>query len=438
MYKFISNISKQDFQLLYSRGFISEKRNILAKLGSLELVFEKFIESESKTEAIKNAELIELFDSCSDKNKNIEELTETLKKIAPGNGRIGFHQVNFLIDYLRKKVWKYLQDKEYSLDLISHDHAFGSGGDFIKTMHATTSASIIVTPLVTICKTGTTNVTSQHGSSQAITELGYNHIQVNPFYLKELLVRYNFAFVSLADLGFPYSDKLIEARKQLWYQNLIEINRKYKPTKENWQEILKRTDISLDIDIFKIVAPNAQVLNPVHHSTGVCHLGMIPYVLGIYLHLGSKGIIYHCYDGIDEISNASVNQEKDIPNNLIIKIDSKSITIAEFSPEDIGLERVNIEEIKAEQEIKEEMNIFWEILSGDKQYFKSKRDFLVANAGLLLVAGEKVPNLHEDIVSQLKTGVKIAEYLIDSGKSYENFHQILLALHNNLDWSLSK
>ncbi|MDZ8237610.1 MAG: hypothetical protein RMZ69_10635 [Nostoc sp. ChiQUE01a] len=431
MGKFIANISKQDFRLLYSEGFLSEKRKIWKQMGFLGQVFEHFSEVENSNESINNTELIELFNTCSDHSKTIEELTETLRKLSPGNGRIGFNQVNFLVDYLRKKVWKYLQEKQCNINLVPHDHAFGSGGDFIKTMHATTNACIIVAPIITICKTGTGNITSPHGSAQAMIELGYNHIQFNPLSLKELLVRYNFAFVSLANLGFPYSDKLREARKQLWQQNLMEIYRRYEITKENWQEILKKTDIP--IDIFKIVAPNAQVLNPVHHSTGVCHLGMIPYVLGIYLHLGSKGIIYHCYDGIDEISNACVNPLKDIPNNLIIKVDSENITIAEFSSEDIGLEIADIEEIKGEQELKEETNIYWEILFGEKQEFKSKRDFLVANAGLLLVAGEKVPNLHEDIVSQLKTGVKIAEYLIDSGKSAENLRQLLLALKNKLE-----
>ncbi len=253
MCQFISSISKQDFRLLYSRGFISEKRKILERLGILEQVFEKFIDAENNTEPIKNAELIELFDSCSDNTKNIEELTKTLLKISPGNGTIGFSQVNFLVDYLRKKVWKYLQDKRYNLDLTPHDHAFGSGGDFIKTIHATTHASIIAAPLVTICKTGTGNVTSPHGSSQAMIELGYNHIQVHPSSLKELLASYNFAFVSLADLGFPYSDKLREARKQLWHQNVMEINCRYKPTKENWQEILKKIDIPINMEQYQLM-----------------------------------------------------------------------------------------------------------------------------------------------------------------------------------------
>ncbi|KYC42382.1 hypothetical protein WA1_20660 [Scytonema hofmannii PCC 7110] len=425
MYKFISKINKRDLQLLYSSKSINEKLNILTQLGPLQPIFEKFLEIESKTQPIENDKLIELFDSCSDSTKDVEELTETLRKLAPGNGQVGFHQVNFLVDRLRKQVWNYLQEKGYNLDLIPHDHAFGSGGDFIKTMHATTSASIVVAPLVTICKTGTTNVTSHHGSSQAMIEIGYNQIPVNPSCLKDLLSQYQFAFVSLADLGFPYSKTLKKARKNLWGRNLLEIHQQYKPQENNWQKVLQNLDIPVDIDIFKILAPNAQVLKPVHHSTGVCHLGMIPYVLGIYLHLDSRGIIYHSYDGIDEISNASTDLLSDRPNNLILKIDSTTITIAEFSPEDIGLERASLEEIKEEKNLKEEINTFWKIMSGDKQNLQAKRDFIVANAALLLVAGNQIPDLDGNIISQLRIGVEIAEHLIDSGKSYENFNRLL-------------
>jgi anthranilate phosphoribosyltransferase len=225
-----------------------------------------------------------------------------------------------IVDNLRTRLRKYLQYKGYTLDLIPHDHAFGSGGDFIKTIHATTSASIVVAPLMTMCKTGTINVTSLHGSDQAMTEIGYNQISIKPYLLKDLLVKYNFAFVSLGDMGLPYSDVLKKARKKLWEKNLEEINSRYRPEDNNWQKVVRNLNIPQVIDIFKIVTPNAQILNPVHHSTGVCHLKMIPYIIGVYLHLNSSGIICHCYDGIDEVSNASVTLLGDNPNNLIVII----------------------------------------------------------------------------------------------------------------------
>ncbi|QSV63938.1 MAG: hypothetical protein HEQ26_15435 [Dolichospermum sp. DL01] len=430
MYRFITSIKKCDFQLLYSSSPINQKHHILSQLGPLQQVFKKFIETEQNTIPLENAELIELFDSCMDITKDVEELTEILQKIAPGNKRVGFHQINLIVDNLRTRLRKYLQYKGYTLDLIPHDHAFGSGGDFIKTIHATTSASIVVAPLMTMCKTGTINVTSLHGSDQAMTEIGYNQISIKPYLLKDLLVKYNFAFVSLGDMGLPYSDVLKKARKKLWEKNLEEINSRYRPEDNNWQKVVRNLNIPQVIDIFKIVTPNAQILNPVHHSTGVCHLKMIPYIIGVYLHLNSSGIICHCYDGIDEVSNASVTLLGDNPNNLIVKIDSENITIAEFLPEDIGLERVSIEEIKEKKLVSEEINIFWQILAGEKEYFKSKRDFIVANAALVLVAGNKVSNLDQDIISQLREGVKIAENLIDSGKSYRNFSQLLLELQN--------
>ena len=83
-------------------------------------------------------------------------------------GKVGFRQVNFLTDYVRKKTLKHIQKNNNNLQLIPHERAFGSGGDLIKTIHATTRASIIVSPLIRICKTGTGNITSLHGRYQAI------------------------------------------------------------------------------------------------------------------------------------------------------------------------------------------------------------------------------------------------------------------------------
>jgi anthranilate phosphoribosyltransferase len=243
MYRFITSIKKCDFQLLYSSSPINQKHHILSQLGPLQQVFKKFIETEQNTIPLENAELIELFDSCMDITKDVEELTEILQKIAPGNKRVGFHQINLIVDNLRTRLRKYLQYKGYTLDLIPHDHAFGSGGDFIKTIHATTSASIVVAPLMTMCKTGTINVTSLHGSDQAMTEIGYNQISIKPYLLKDLLVKYNFAFVSLGDMGLPYSDVLKKARKKLWEKNLEEINSRYRPEDNNWQKVVRNLNI---------------------------------------------------------------------------------------------------------------------------------------------------------------------------------------------------
>jgi anthranilate phosphoribosyltransferase len=424
MTAFLSTISKSELRLIYSDASEAEKARVLDKLGTLKPVFAQFLENENRLSPLDTVELINIFDACSDPTKNEQEILEFLLRLEPGNGKIGFRQVNILVDHLRRKVTNFLKEDEHQLNLIPHDHAFGSGGDLIKTMHATTAACIIAAPLVKICKTGTKNVTSLHGSNQAIKEFGYDQFQINADFLNNLLRKYGFAYIPLDYLGFPYSDSLRNARRKLWNKSVEQINYSYQQGTRAWQEVVKNLDLKTSIDIFKIVSPNAQVLNPVHHSTGVCHLKMLPYVLGIYLHLNSKGVIAHCYDGIDEISNTYVDTSINLPNNLVIKIDSETTQFAEFSPEDIGLERADYTTIQ-EQELKKERDTFIRVLRGKKENLQGARDFLVANTSLLLVANDGVVESEMNLINQLRKGVEKAEYLIDSGETYENFRRLI-------------
>lgn len=415
-------IDKHDLALLYDNAPAS-KRDILEQLGPLRSTFARFIDSEQTLAPLAQTELLALFDACSEADRSADELLPILRKLAPGNGQVGSRQVNQLIDHLRIRVMGFLSERGHQLDLVPHDHAFGSGGDFWKTGHATTGAAIVVAPLVTICKTGTTNVTSHHGSYQAMAEIGYDDSHLDSSRLNQQLTSYGYAFVSLASLGFPYSDVLKIARRRLWDEAMGTLQTQWQSCDHDWQTIVRTTDIPLDI--FKIVSPNAQVLNPMHHSTGVCHLSMIPYVIGIYLHLGSSGIIVHSYDGIDEVANASSDCAENAANNLLIKVESERVIIAEFAPEALGLARARLREIEEEELLSDDVATLWRIINGAER--GPKRDFVVANAAMLLLASRRLDAGEGDLVSQLRAEVGIAEQLIDSGRSYENFKQLLVA-----------
>jgi anthranilate phosphoribosyltransferase len=152
---------------------------------------------------------------------------------------------------------------------------------------------------------------------------------------------------------------------------------------------------------------------------------MIPYVLSLYLHLGSQGLIAYNYDTIDEIANASSDLSYATPNNLLIQVDANEIRIAEISPEDLGFVRARLEDIHEEEDLGTTNNDFWRILSGEER--GPKRDFIVANAALLLVAAQQVPPSPSGLVGQLRMAIKIVEDLIDSHTSEQNFRQLLAA-----------
>ncbi|MBV9690209.1 MAG: hypothetical protein JO202_10935 [Ktedonobacteraceae bacterium] len=384
------------------------------------------MENERKLNPLSHKELVALFDRCCDAKCESDELFRVLQKLAPCNGHIGYEQVNFLVDYLRKRVASFLYSSGHHLeDLMKHDHVFGSGGDFCKTIHASTAASILAAPLVRICKTGTTNVTSLHGSAQAMTEIGYGNLPLDINRLNKELEKFNFTFVPLSSLGFPYSNALKAARARLWNEAKEKLDAQCKEMnceerELGWQEVIKTTDIPLDI--FKIVSPNAQVLNPQHHSTGVCHLAMIPYVLGLYLHLGSEGIIVHSYDGIDEFSNAASAFSQ--PNNLVIHIGPDKLTFTECSPEDLGLRWARLQDIQEVEDLQSSIeDDFWRIISGEEK--GPKRDFIVANAAVLVVSANLVSSTEYDLIGQLRVAVKMIEELIDSEESLKKFKALL-------------
>jgi anthranilate phosphoribosyltransferase len=419
-------LSRSEVESLYLNFDSESATSILPKLGPLERVFSNFIENERSLTPLDDGELIALFDSCTDPNQHVPDIIAALRKLAPGKGHVGFRQVNTLISHLRQRVHWHAEKNNLDLDLLPHDDTFGSGGDYSKTMHATTAAAIIVAPKVTICKTGTTNVTSPHGSTHFIAELGYKET-ANLDTVNRQLREHGFAYVSLATLGFPYSTGLKAARMAIWVDAMDKL-REYQMKNLDPQQVLPTLDITLDI--FKVVSPNARVLDPVHHSTGVSHLSMIPYVLATYLfsdadheHRGQTGVISHCYCGIDEISNAGSDAMRGLPNNLVVRVEREEIVVAEFSPEDVGMRRVGLMEISSHATLAHEVKSFWNVLLGEER--GAIRDFLAVNAALLLIAG-KATTSNQSFVSQLRAAIQEVQIeLLEMGLAYRNLVDLL-------------
>ena len=409
---------------------MQKKKALLQRLAPtlgpvLEQALSRFLLNEEQLEPMNESELVALFKKCIDPHAQFDELIETLRALSPGNGRIGYRQVNMLADTLRQHVDHFLRQGGHQLqDVLPHDHVFGSGGDFCKTIHASTASAIIVAPLLKICKTGTTNVTSHHGSAQVMTEFGYITRDLSIEQINEELLNYGFSFVPLSALNFPYSRALKEARGRLWNEAKSRLEEKCPIGAPGWQDAARTTHIP--IDIFKIVSPNAQVLHPLHHTTGVCHVDMLPYVLSLYLHLNSRGIIVHNYDTIDELTNASSDSTPDTPNNLILQVEADTVYINECSPEDLGLVRAKLSDIQEVEDLTTTNEDFWRVLSGVE--IGPKRDFLVINAALLLVAAHQFSTSQDtDLIEQLRSAIPVVEELLDSHKAEMNFRQLLAA-----------
>src|SRR5690606_25868599 len=128
------------------------------------------------------------------------------------------------------------------------------------------------------------------------------------------------------------------------------------------------------------VLPDLQDHEPTRHLTGVYHASLIPYVLAIFLHLGSVGAIAHAYDGIDELSNASSEPDPEAPVGLLVKVEADHVVIAEYAPERLGLRRCGLGDIGELEPVESEAQVFREILAGRED--GPRRDFIALNAGL--------------------------------------------------------
>jgi anthranilate phosphoribosyltransferase len=405
---------REKLQKLYTSNNEQEKQTIAQGLDPLETTFLNFLQKEVQTQPYQKKQLINLFEACTQKTTP-QEIEIALKQLAPGNGHVGMNEIIILVEYLRQKIHRFTQENNFSTtDLLPHDHVFGSGGDFQKTIHASTYASILAAPLIPICKTGTTQVTAKHGSLNAIQALGYQPGELNLKHTNQQLKNAHFAFISLGSLGFPYSPQLRTARKTIWQEATSALQTEYKKREKTWKNVLKTTDVIMDI--FKIISPNAQVLNPQHHTTGVPHLSMLPYVLGIYLHLNTTGCIIHAYSGIDELSTTSLEQG-DEPTNLLLHLTPHTVTLFEFSPQDLGLKPIKNEDIAESDIITDTQQFLRLIQTGEPTPIK---EFLTLNAAVLLLARQ---DSSTNIQIRLTEGMKEITQLINNQTAYKNYKQ---------------
>jgi len=305
-----------------------------------------------------------------------EENMRLLRKLDPT--KIGSKNVLKLVDVLRES----LKEHTSKIDFLSEDcvGVFGSGGDRLKTINASTLATIIASSEMKICKLGTRGLTSKWGSQDLLAKMGYE-LTMEKDKLKYQLENFNFCFLTTAGLGHPYNPEARRAKIDVWKEG--------------------------NHDIFKVIVPASYIIDIKKQVTGVYDKKLIPYVIDVFNHLGKEGLIIHSFDGIDELSPTA--------NSLIIEIKNGKTKEYEVTPEELGIKRVGPEEIAEIGDLDEQVKCSWEILEGKIK--GSKRDFILMNVATILYLGKKVENLKE--------GIKKANDLLDSGKALQNFKALI-------------
>lgn len=270
---------------------------------------------------------------------------------------------------MRRKAKKIQTLSRNVIDIV------GTGGDESGSFNISTTTSFVVAGAgVTVAKHGNRSISSQCGSADVLEALGVN-LNVDPEIVEEAIneIGIGFMFAPLYHGSMKYAGK---ARQECGIRS-----------------------------IFNMLGP---LTNPAAAS---CQL------LGVYAPqltemfaqalklLGvNKAFVVHGHDGMDEITTTAPTRVSELRDAAIRSYDLDPLEFfdAYADPEDLK-----------GGDVKLNADITRSILNGEKG---PKRDIVVLNAGVALVAAE--------MTDTIRHGITLAEQAIDSGKAFEKLESL--------------
>lgn len=252
----------------------------------------------------------------------------------------------------------------------------GTGGDGTGTFNISTTAALIAAGAgARVAKHGNRSASSRSGSADVLEALGVV-IDLPPAGTVQLLKETGFGFF-FAPLYHPAMRHAAPVRRELGI-----------PT------------------VFNFLGPLANPANSRHQAIGVADPKMAERMIGVLQRLGSEyAFVYYGEDGLDEITTTGPT--------YIYRLRGGEITHAEFTPEDFGVPRSSLEELRG-GDAAENAAIIRAVLAGERG---PRRDAAVVNAApALVVAG---------LASGFVEGVRLAEEAIDSGAAQVVLEQVV-------------
>lgn len=260
-------------------------------------------------------------------------------------------------------------DQETILDVV------GTGGDGTNTFNVSTTVTFVVSACgVKVAKHGNRSVSSMCGSADVLEKLGVN-LDVTPETVEKCI----------ADIGvgFLFAPALHGAMKHA---------------------IGPRREIGIRT-IFNILGPLTNPAKADSQVMGVYNENLVEKLAGVLHRLGCRhGFVVYGKDGMDEITLTT--------DTLIAEVKPAGISLATIKPEDFGLNRCSMEELKGgDATINAE--IVRNVLAGEKG---SRRDIVLLNAGYALMAADKA--------ATPKQGIALAAEAIDSGRALQQLEKL--------------
>ena len=255
----------------------------------------------------------------------------------------------------------------------------GTGGDGLGTLNISTAVSFVVAACgVPVAKHGNRSASSRSGAADVLEALGVN-INLAPETAASVLAKAGLAFL-FAQTYHPAMKHVGGARKQIG----------------------RRT-------IFNLLGPLASPARVTRQLVGVFSSDwLVPYAEALKALGSSHAWIVHGRDGLDEISISGPTQ--------IAVLDQGAITTREITPEDAGLERWPLAEIRG-GDAAHNATALRHLLKGETSGAYHQIVQLNA-AAALIVAGR---------VKDLRVGAEMADEVLRSGRAHATFNKLLLA-----------
>ena len=249
----------------------------------------------------------------------------------------------------------------------------GTGGDGKNTFNISTISSFVVAGAgYKVTKHGNYGVSSSCGSSDVLQQLGIK-LSNDDGYLKKCLDKGNFCYLH-APLFHPAMKNVAGVRKELEFKTF-----------------------------FNILGPLVNPLQPKNQLCGVYNLEISRLYGYVFENSKKNYSILYSLDGYDEISLTSD----------FMKISRNDSTIN--SPDYFGFNKINPEEIKGGESIKDSASIFTKIL--ENKATKSQTDVVLANSAIAI---------HTITNKTIDECLSIAKQSIDSGSALNCLKKIQL------------
>ena len=249
----------------------------------------------------------------------------------------------------------------------------GTGGDGKNTFNISTISSFVVAGAgYKVTKHGNYGVSSSCGSSDVLQQLGIK-LSNDEGYLKKCLDKGNFCYLH-APLFHPAMKNVAGVRKELEFKTF-----------------------------FNILGPLVNPLQPKNQLCGVYNLEISRLYGYVFENSKKNYSILYSLDGYDEISLTSD----------FMKISRNDSTIN--SPDYFGFNKINPDEIKGGESIKDSASIFTKIL--ENKATKSQTDVVLANSAIAI---QTITN------KTIDECLSIAKQSIDSGSALNCLKKIQL------------